>query len=127
MGWCHEREIVWKLIEFDFLEKSLIFFNRGVTERLWLGYLKTSSQWDDGTPFSWKNYKDGEPNSQSEMCIAIFTSGQWSGQWFDLPCEDSQYADRGLCQGSGNVNVYLQKCHKDIILSLKIEHFLLIG
>ena len=68
-------------------------------EDLWLGYQKPNSHWDDGSPFSWTKWIDGEPNRDSERCIGL----SLSTKWFDLPCEDSNHVYRGLCQGSGNV------------------------
>ena len=72
---------------------------------LWIGYQKPSSQWDDGSPFSWTNWGPGEPNRDSEHCTGLRTPGDW----LDIPCKDLDYKLRALCQGSGNVYVYVLK------------------
>ncbi len=68
-----------------------------ITEGTWL--------WDDGTPFTYTNWRTGEPNNGNglyqEDCLAIDGSRAGKG-WDDRPCDSSQVATSGrfafLCQ-----------------------------
>ncbi|XP_038078467.1 macrophage mannose receptor 1-like [Patiria miniata] len=61
-----------------------------LTYGLWIGLQKGQQglEWTDGTPVDFVFWKEGEPNSASEMCVEMYPKEY--GLWNDEQCTDPQ-------------------------------------
>ncbi|XP_049438144.1 C-type mannose receptor 2-like isoform X3 [Epinephelus fuscoguttatus] len=57
-------------------------------ERVWIGLFRDSWKWSDGSTSSFRHWRPGQPDNHggNERCVAAYF--YFSGQWFDLPCDD---------------------------------------
>ncbi|XP_071511250.1 macrophage mannose receptor 1-like [Diadema antillarum] len=77
----------------------------GITH-FWIGLHDSTQEqgflWTDGSPVSFLNWADGEPNDygQGEDCVELMTS---NGQWNDVKCDDT---NPYICRRSSFITIY---------------------
>lgn len=81
--------------ENDFVEITVM--NSLGIQYAWIGLKRVGAeyvQWSDGTPFTFRSFRSGEPTEGPEHCVAFEVTNSWN----DVRCE---YRNSYVCEKRG--------------------------